>query len=31
MTPTAVSIAEGERIFVACDPAEMVVVVDTTA
>jgi iron(III) transport system ATP-binding protein len=31
MTSTTVSIAEGERIFVACDPSEMVVVIDPTA
>jgi ABC-type Fe3+/spermidine/putrescine transport system ATPase subunit len=31
MTSTTVSIAEGERIFVACDPSEMVVVIDATA
>jgi iron(III) transport system ATP-binding protein len=31
MTPTTITIAEGETILVACDPAEMVVVIDTTA
>ena len=31
MTPTTITIAEGEPVFVACDPSEMVVVIDTTA
>ena len=31
MTPTTITIGEGEPVFVACDPSEMVVVIDTTA